>query len=176
MVAVLSAMAAGATGYNVIRPLFADQLPADSVAAEARVIAPEQPAPALNEVPSSDQVAVASRIRVTAAEPMPRFAVESSHGRDPFANAHVAVSPQSMAATASIDENRPARAAVATELPAVTAIVVTDRWRAAVIDGRIVAPGGRVGNRIVARIDLDAVQLRGADQAPLSLAYSGATQ
>lgn len=176
MVGALSVLAAGAIAYNVILPLYADRLPADSIQAEARILAPEQPAADTDEVPSNDQSASVTRIRVTATEPMPRFTFDSIRGRDPFAKASATVAPR-LAATMEIDPANPmVRSPSAAQLPAVTAIVVTDRWRAAVVDGRLVAPGGRVGDRVVSRIDLDAVQLRGTDQAPLSLAYSGATR
>lgn len=174
MVGALSVLAAGTIGYNVIRPLYADRLPADSILAEARIQVPEQPATAADEVPSNDQSTSAARIRVTATEPMPRFTFDSIRGRDPFAKAPASAVPR-FTATMEIDRANPSvQNPSAVQLPAVTAIVVTDRWRAAVVDGRLVAPGGRVGNRVVSRIDLDEIQLRGTDQAPLSLAYSGA--
>lgn len=176
LVIALSVIAAGTIGYNVIRPMFADRLPVDSALIEARVLAPEQPVLAVATTSSGDPVAMASRIRATAAEPLPRFTANSNHGRDPFAPAAAATSSQAPATTESSGVLLSAHAATATDLPAVTAIVVTDRWRAAVVDGQFVAPGARVGDRVVARIDLDAVQLRGAGQPPLSLAYAGATR
>jgi hypothetical protein len=173
LVAALGAAALGTIGYNVVRPLLAGGA---SALTEENIVTPDTPA-ASDYTASLDGTTDShmARVRPTAVDQFPDFAAERSVGRDPFA---VIDRPASALATTAVtdaegmhSENSPG-VAIDTS-PKVTAIVVTEHWRAAILAGRLVGPGATVAGLTVDRIEPDGVLLRGATPSPTFLALNG---
>lgn len=168
LVAVLGAAALGAIGYNVVRPLLAGGAAASD---EANIVTTETSANVDTSAVIDDNAhSRTSRVHQTAIERFPEFTDGPSLGRDPFATIE---HPERTQATIAATGGEPIRPTNPEVTPKVTAIVITEHWRAAILAGRLVAPGTRVAGLTVDRIEPEGVVLRDTARSPTFLAVSG---
>lgn len=145
-------------------PASPDRPPRDRtpiVSAQGRRSAPA--AAANDREPRSDQAASsATALEARTGAAAPQEGAQTARSSRASAPAAVEEPPQPQPTTGRVGDTaaRAGRNALQSPLPTVGGILISQNTRLAVIDGVVVAVGDSVGERVVARIDADAVVFR----------------